>query len=82
MPTTALTITSSWTQVAVGPSSVLIPAIQRFSFALTAGGAPSVSLAVSPVREAGEELSCELLDGETLWVAADQSFATSVTKDA
>lgn len=82
MPTTALNITSSWTKVADGPCSVLIPAIQRFTFAVTAGPAPSVSPSVCPSREGGEELSCELLEGESLYIAADQQFATSVTTDA
>lgn len=82
MPTNSLTVTSAWTKVADGPASILIPAISRFSFCVTGGPAPSLAPAVCPSREGGEELSCELEAGESLYVTADQQFATSVTKDA
>lgn len=82
MPTTPLNITSAWTKAADGPVSVLIPAITRFSFCVTNGSAPALSPAVCPSREGGEELSCALELGESLWITADQSFSTSVTSDA
>lgn len=77
MPTIPLTITSSWTKVADGPTAVLIPAIQRFVFCVTGGISPSVAPAVCPSRDGGEELSLALLAGQSLYVAADQQFVTT-----
>lgn len=82
MPTNPLNVTSSWTKVSDGPASLLIPAISRFSFCVTNGSAPVLSPAVCPSREGGEDLSCALEIGESLWITADQPFATSVTSDA
>lgn len=81
MPTTALTITPAWTKAADGPASVLIPAIQRFSFCVDST-TPSLSPSVCPSREAGTELSCELVAGESLYVAAPLQFNSSVTTGA
>lgn len=82
MPTTAFSLTSAWTKAADGPNNVLIPAIREFSWAVTAGSAPSVAIAACPSREKGKDLSITLAAGESLYVVAHQPFATTVTTGA
>lgn len=82
MPISAYTITTSWTNAADGPLNVLIPAIDSFRWAVTAGAAPGVAIAHCPRRNRGEELSIELATGESLYVVADRPVETSVTTGA
>ncbi len=79
MPTTPLTITTSFGLAATGPADVLIPARDDFVWAITAGGAPTISAEICPRVERGDQLSRDLLADEYLYVAAPRRFETSVT---
>ena len=84
MATAAFTISPVWTKAADGPCSVLIPAFFGFYYAISDNGAaPAVDPKRCPSYKPGEELSLELVDGESLWcVSPGNTFDTSVTSDA
>lgn len=84
MGTAAFTISPTWTKAADGPCFVLIPARHGFFYAISDNGAaPTVDPKICPSYKAGEELSLELIDGESLWcVSPGNTFETSVTSDA
>lgn len=83
MGTTLFTISPTWAKAADGPTSVLIPAFHGFYFAITAGGVPDLDPKVCPSYRAGEDLTLELVTGESLYVVSPgATFATTVTKDA
>ena len=82
MPTAAFNITPAWTKAADGPINALIPAKRRFSWAITTGAAPTVTREICDSIEEGDRLSMTLAAGESLYVAADNSLATTVTTGA
>lgn len=79
MPTTPLTIQKTFAHVLTGPASVLIPAHDDFFWAITAGPAPAIDGQRCPRVGRGDQLSIELVAGESLWAAAPRAFDTSVT---
>lgn len=82
MATAAFTVTPNWQKAADGPLSVLVAAIDGFYFAVTPGPAPSVNKELCPYRKRGDELSVELVSGESLYIAGYRAFETTVTTGA
>lgn len=82
MPTSAFSMTASWGKAADGPLAVLVPAVKRFSWAITAGPVPTVARDACPWVDQGKQLSLTLAAGESLYVYGDVAFSTSVTTGA
>lgn len=82
MPTSALTITPTWTKAADGPTNVLLAAPVGLRWAITTGAAPALSADIAHINRANEPLSMQLIAGESLFVSCQGSVSTVVTTGA